>query len=143
MQLYPEANRLERMEALRLYTIGSSWFSGEEGKKGMLSAGQLADLAVLSADYFTILEEEIKRIESVLTIVGGKVVYGSEEFASLAPPSLPVSPDWSPVGTYGGYHRGTVASAQIHKKGTGHSHRQVWLPKESRFWGIGCDCFAF
>jgi predicted amidohydrolase YtcJ len=143
MQLYPEANRLERMEALRLYTIGSSWFSGEEGKKGMLSAGQLADLAVLSADYFTILEEEIKRIESVLTIVGGKVVYGSEEFASLAPPSLPVSPDWSPVGTYGGYHRGTVASAQIHKKGTGHSHRRVWLPKESRFWGIGCDCFAF
>ncbi len=142
-QLYPEANRLERMEALRLYTIGSSWFSGEEGKKGMLSPGQLADLAVLSADYFTIPEEEIKGIESVLTIIGGKVVYGSEEFASLAPPPLPVSPDWSPVGTYGGYHRGTAASAQIHKKDTVHSHRQVWLPKESRFWGIGCDCFAF
>jgi predicted amidohydrolase YtcJ len=143
MQLYPEANRLDRMEALRLYTIGSSWFSGEEGKKGMLSPGQLADLAVLSADYFTIPEEEIKGIESVLTIVGGKVVYGSEEFGSLAPPPLPASPDWSPVGRYGGYHRGTAASAQIHKEGTGHSHRQVWLPKESRFWGIGCDCFAF
>jgi len=57
----------------------------------------------------TIPEEEIKRIESVLTIVGGKGVYGSEEFASLAPPSLPVSPDWSPVGTYGGYHRDTAA----------------------------------
>ena len=70
--LYPEANRLDREQALRLYTIGSSWFSGEEGKKGILSPGQLADLAVLSADYFTIPEEEIKGIESVLTIVGGR-----------------------------------------------------------------------
>jgi hypothetical protein len=143
MQLYPEANRLDRMEALRLYTIGSSWFSGEEGKKGMIGPGQLADLAILSADYFTIPEEEIKRIESVLTIVGGKVAYGAQEFGSLAPPPLPASPDWSPVGRYGGYHRGTAASAAIHKEGAGHPHRQVWLQKESRFWGIGCDCFAF
>lgn len=143
MQLYPEANRLGRMEALRLYTIGSGWFSGEEGKKGMLSPGQLADLAVLSADYFTIPEEEIKGIESVLTLVGGKVVYGAEEFASLAPPPLPVSPDWSPVGAYGGYRRAAAASAPIHREGSGHPPRRVWLPKESRFWEIGCDCFAF
>ena len=143
MQLYPEANRLDRMGALRLYTVGSSWFSGEEGKKGKLSPGQLADLAVLSADYFTIPEEEIKGIESVLTIVGGKVVYGAAEFGSLAPPPLPVSPGWSPVGSYGGYHRGTAASATLHNEFVGHSHKQIWLPKESRFWGIGCDCFAF
>ena len=76
-------------------------------RRGRLSPGQLADLAVLSADYFTVPEEEIKGIESVLTIVGGKVVYGAAEFGSLAPPPLPVSPDWSPVGVYGGYHRGT------------------------------------
>ena len=141
--LYPEANRLEREQALRLYTNGSSWFSGEEGKKGILSPGQLADLAVLSADYFTIPEEEIKGIESVLTIVGGKVVYGAEEFGSLAPPPLPVSPDWSPIGPYGGYHHSTAASAAIHKRCACHTRTQVWLPKESRFWGIGCDCFAF
>ncbi len=143
MQLYPEANRLDRMEALRLYTVGSSWFSGEEGNKGKIAPGQLADLAVLSADYFTISEEEIKGIESVLTIVGGKVVYGAEEFGSLAPPPLPVSPGWSPVGPYGGYHHGTAASTSIHKGCACHTHRQVWLPQESRFWGIGCDCFAF
>ncbi len=143
MQLYPEANRLDRMGALRLYTAGSSWFSGEEGKKGILSPGQLADLVVLSADYFTIPEEEIKGIESVLTIVGGKVVYGAGEFGSLAPPPLPVSPDWSPVGPYGGYRRGTAASTAIHKGCACQTHRQVWLPNESRFWGIGCDCFAF
>ena len=55
--LYPESNRLERMEALRLYTVGSSWFSSEEGKKGSIAPGQLADLAVLSSDYFSIPEE--------------------------------------------------------------------------------------
>lgn len=142
-QLYPEANRLDRTEALRLYTTGSSWFSGEEGKKGMIAKGQLADLAVLSADYFTIPEGDIKSIESVLTIVGGRVVYGTEEFCSLAPPPLPASPDWSPVGSYGGYHRCKAASGAIHKSCACHAHRQVWLPKESRLWGIGCDCFAF
>jgi len=143
VRLYPEANRLDRTEALRLYTTGSSWFSGEDGKKGMLSPGQLADLAVLSADYLTIPEEEIRRIESVLTMVGGKVVYGAEEFGGLAPPPLPVSPAWSPVGAYGGYHRGAAASAAIHERHASHPHRPVWLPSKSRFWGIGCDCFAF
>src|SRR5437762_4920423 len=101
--LYPENHRLEQMEALRLYTVGSSWFSSEEGKKGSITPGQLADIAVLSADYFSIPEEQIKQLESVLTIVGGKVVYAATEFARLSPPPLPVSPDWSPVKTYGGY----------------------------------------
>jgi predicted amidohydrolase YtcJ len=143
MQLYPEANRLGREEALRLYTVGSSWFSAEEEKKGTLSPGQLADLAVLSADYFTVPEEEIRGIESLLTVVGGKVVYGAGEFGNLAPPPLPVSPDWSPVGAYGGYHRGAAAPAALHKGCACHTHRRVWSPKESRFWGLGCDCFAF
>jgi len=143
MQLYPEANRLDRTEALRLYTAGSSWFSGEEGKKGTLAPGQLADLAVLSADYLAVPEEEIRGIESVLTVVGGKVVYGAGEFGSLAPPPLPVSPDWSPVGVYGGYHRSTAAAAAHRTACACHGHRQVWSPQESRLWGLGCDCFAF
>src|ERR1700756_1609575 len=69
LRLYPEENRLDRAEALKLYTMGSSWFSTEDGKKGALAPGQLADLAVLSADYFSIPDEEIKHLESVLTIV--------------------------------------------------------------------------
>jgi predicted amidohydrolase YtcJ len=141
MQLYPEANRMGREEALRLYTAGSSWFSGEDGKKGTLALGQLADLAVLSSDYFNVPEEEIRRIESLLTIVGGRIVYGAGEFGSFAPPPLPVSPDWSPVDAFGGYHRAKTAA--IHKECACHNHRQVWSPKESRFWGLGCDCFAF
>ena len=61
LALYPENNRFERMEALRLYTVGSSWFSSDDGKKGSIVLGQLADLAVLSADYFAVPEEEIKQ----------------------------------------------------------------------------------
>jgi Amidohydrolase family len=143
MRLYPEANRLGREEALRLYTAGSSWFSAEEGTKGHIAPGRLADLAVLSADYLTVPEVEIKGIESLLTIVGGKVVYGAQEFSNLAPPPLPVSPDWSPVASYGGYHHGAAAHAALHSSCSCGSHRQVWLQKKSRFWGLGCDCFAF
>jgi hypothetical protein len=143
MQIYHEANRLGREEALRLYTVGGCWFSGEEGKKGMIAPGQLADLAVLSDDYFTVAEEEIKGIESVLTIVGGRIVYGVDEFGSLAPPPLPVSPDWSPVARYGGYHRASAPVTAVQKGCACHNHRQVWSPKTSRLWGIGCDCFAF
>ena len=128
--LYLESNRLDRMEALRLFTVGSSWFSSEEGKKGSIAPGQLADLAVLSADYFSIPEEEIKRLESVLTIVGGKVVYATREFSKFAPPPLPVSPEWSPVKTYGGYHR--TAAMQWPSVVANVKHRN-----------FGCDCFAF
>jgi predicted amidohydrolase YtcJ len=143
LQLYQEANRLGREEALRLYTVGSSWFSGEEQKKGVLAPGQLADLAVLSADYLTIPEEEIRGIESVLTVVGGRVVYGAQEFGNLAPPPLPVSPDWSPVASYGGYQRGSTALSALHKECACHAHPRIWSPKDSRLWGMGCDCFAF
>jgi predicted amidohydrolase YtcJ len=47
--MYDGNNRLDRMEALRLWTVGRSWFSTEEGRKGSIVPGQLADLAVLSA----------------------------------------------------------------------------------------------
>jgi len=60
-------------------------------------------LAVLSADYFSIPEEEIKNLESVLTIVGGKIVYAAGDYSNMARPELPVSPDRSPVKQYGGY----------------------------------------
>lgn len=50
MKLYPQANRLDRLAALRFWTHGNTWFSTEEGRKGRTMAGQLADLAVLSDD---------------------------------------------------------------------------------------------
>jgi predicted amidohydrolase YtcJ len=150
LQLYPEANRMDRSEALRLYTVGSTWFSSEENQKGALVQGQLADLAILTADYFSIPEEEIKGLESVLTIVGGKIVYATAEFSKLAPPSLPVSPDWSPVNHYGGYHQTAttaieaperVAFSATDQKAPHGVHR--WVLGEKGFWELGCDCFAF
>ena len=103
-QIASPENRLSREEALRLYTIGSAWFSGEEGLKGRIAPGQLTDFAILSADYLTVPEEEIRGIESVLTIVGGDVVYGTDAFPEAAPEPLPpVSPAWSPVARFGGY----------------------------------------
>jgi len=150
--LYPEENRFDRAEALKLYTVGSSWFSTEDGKKGALAPGQLADLAILSADYFSIPDEEIKQLESVLTIVGGKIVYAASEFSKLAPPALPVSPDWSPVKEYGGYaKRPTQSLGASHSAScshaTGHtpSEKGWHLPVLGEFglWELGCDCLAF
>src|ERR1700735_1863460 len=89
VSLYPYANCLSREEALRLYTQGSSWFSSESGKKGALAVGQLADLVALTDDYFSVPEEQIKSIESVLTIVGGKIVYAVEDFSTHSPAPLP------------------------------------------------------
>jgi predicted amidohydrolase YtcJ len=140
LSMYPRGNRQDRMEALRLWTVGSSWFSSEDGRKGAIVPGQLADLAVLSADYFSVPEEEIKHLESVLTVVGGKPVYGAEEFSKLAPPSLPVLPEWSPVATYGGYAKPGLApvlarSHVRHSDVHNHSHADH---------GFGdCLCWAF
>jgi hypothetical protein len=74
MQLYPAANQLDRETALRLWTESNTWFSTEVGKKGQIKNGQLADLAVLSDDYFSVPGEAIQDIASVLTLVGGKAV---------------------------------------------------------------------
>ena len=66
-----------RQEALRLYTSGSAWFDRSDDRRGSLEAGRLADLAVLSKDYLTVPVGEIGAIESLLTMVGGKVVYAA------------------------------------------------------------------
>ena len=72
-----------RIDALKLYTLGSAWFSFDEDKRGSLEAGKLADLAVLSDDYLTIPVDKIGSLESVLTMVGGKIVYSSGPYAGL------------------------------------------------------------
>ena len=112
-----------------------------------MSPASLADLAVLSADYFSVPEEEIKGIESVLTVVGGKVVYGAGEFAQLAPPPLPVLPEWSPVNAYGGYHSiqsQPIGAVRAHAcTGVLRRHHDSGQLNEQPFWGLGCECFAF
>ena len=111
LSLYPGANRVSREKALRMWTHENTWFSNEVGKKGQIKAGQLADLAVLSDDYFAVPESAIPHIRSVLTLLGGQVVHGDGDFATLAPALPRPMPDWSPVATFGGYHRATEAGA--------------------------------
>ena len=71
-----------RAEALRLYTTGSAWVSHDENVRGSLEAGKWADLAVLSKDYMTAPIAEVGTIESVLTMVGGRIVYSSSAYES-------------------------------------------------------------
>jgi predicted amidohydrolase YtcJ len=155
LALYPARNRLDREQALDLWTRANTWFSSETGKKGQIAVGQLADLAVLSADYLSVPEDEIAGLTSVLTLLGGSVVHGDDEFADLAPALPAPMPDWSPVRRYGGYQHetklqrvmtgcGCASGCTIH----GHDHGRAWLsgPEVAdppSFWGaLGCSCWA-
>ncbi|NUP10939.1 MAG: amidohydrolase [Polyangiaceae bacterium] len=141
LSLYPNRNRLDRETALRLWTENATWFSNEEGKKGRIETGMLADFALLSADYFSVAESEIQDIESVLTVVGGRVVHGAGSYSELAPPLPPAMPDWSPVRAFGRYQRSGDASRTIAgAAGTAH----VEPCAGDGFWGsAGCPCWAF
>jgi len=161
--LYPEDKRLDRLTALRHMTADGAWFSRETGKKGVLKPGAYGDLAVLDRDYFGVPEDQIQDITSVLTVVAGRVVHGSEAYAPLAPPLPPASPSWSPVRQFGGYQARKSAGRQalgaspkyaamcgcssacgLH----GHDHAAVAraeLPTADAygFWGaLGCSCWV-
>lgn len=172
LQLYNENTRLSRATALELYTRGSAWFSNEQDKKGDIKTGMLADIAVLDRDYFTVDDEQVKQIESVLTIVNGKIVYAKEDFSSHAPDPIPVLPDWSPANKYNGFYpagQKQQSSAGIASRNAGgaaaitahvhccagscdvhgHNHEaarysNVPVNNYTAFWGaLGCSCFAF
>jgi hypothetical protein len=103
-------------------TAGSAWLSQEEAVKGRIAPGQYADFAILTGDYFSVPEDEIKYLQSVLTVVGGKVVYSAAPFDALgdglAPPVLPpVSPEWSPVARFGGYQHPGAGGAPPRPRG--------------------------
>ncbi|HGM5473606.1 TPA: amidohydrolase [Serratia marcescens] len=162
MAMYDDSARLDRETALMLWTQGSAWFSTEQGKKGQIKVGQLADLAVLSQDYFSVPEEQIKGIESVMTVVDGKVVYAASSFSPLAPPPLPVLPEWSPVTQVPGHYRSAPPSAAARVGVVSQAHQccgpcgvhahqhdiarrsSIPVSDENAFWGaFGCSCFSF
>ncbi|MEY9906625.1 putative amidohydrolase YtcJ [Catenulispora sp. MAP12-49] len=82
LEMWRPEDRLDRTLALRLFTEGSAWFTGEQRRRGTLEPGMLADFAVLSADYFSVPEAEMADLESVMTVVGGKVVYEAAPVAA-------------------------------------------------------------
>ncbi|TSD89320.1 amidohydrolase [Mycobacterium sp. KBS0706] len=165
LRITPQHSCLDRETALRMWTENVTWFSNEEGRKGRIAVGQLADLIVPDRDFFACAESEIADTASDLTLVGGKVVWATADFAPLdeaAPP--PAMPDWSPVRRFGGYAAwgdteqagsaalqrtaaascGCASSCGIH----GHDHASAWsarLPVSDlkSFWGaLGCACWA-
>jgi len=161
LRIYPQRNCLDRETALRMWTEYVTWFSNEEGRKGRIEPGQLADLIVPDRDYFACAESEIADTVSDLTIVGGKVVFAAGDFTSLdesRPP--PAMPDWSPVRRFGGYAGwGDAAHAPMNRQRLdqgagacrvhGRRHDRAWshtVPADDlkSFWGsLGCSCFAF
>ena len=165
MQLYPRRNCLDRETALRMWTENVTWFSNEEGKKGRIEVGQLADLIVPNRDFFACGENDIADTTCDMTMVGGKIVYAAGDFARLdesAPP--PAMPDWSPVRTFGGYAAHADKGASGHSVSArkaaqacgcshtcaihGHQHATAWssrlpIADLKSFWGaLGCACWA-
>jgi predicted amidohydrolase YtcJ len=150
LRLYPERHCLDRETALRMWTENVTWFSNEEGKKGRIEVGQLADLLVPDRDYFACPETEIADITAHLTVVGGKIVYGAGDFAHLdeaTPP--PAMPDWSPVRRFGGYaawddrERSTAKAAIPRVASACGRVRARHVRDFTSFWGaLGCACWA-
>ncbi|WP_028219712.1 amidohydrolase [Paraburkholderia oxyphila] len=164
LRIYPQRNCLDRETALRMWTENVTWFSNEEGKKGRIEAGQFADLIVPDRDYMTCPEGDIVDTTSLLTIVGGKIVYGAGPFAPHDAPVPPAMPDWSPVRAWGGYGgwgaTQRTGSAPLQRAAElacscakacgvhGHAHARAWsrsVPTSDLkgFWGaLGCSCWA-
>ncbi len=97
-------NRLSRTEALKLFTSGAAWFMNTESEMGLIAPGYLADFAVLDRDYFSVPEDQIKSVSSVLTVMDGRVVFGAQDYSDLSPQLPAILPDWSPVKYFGTYY---------------------------------------
>jgi predicted amidohydrolase YtcJ len=136
-----DRNLMSREEALRAYSAAGAWMSNEEDRKGTLSVGKWADLAVLSDDYLTVPEGRISQLSSVLTMVGGKVVYGDGKYASLAPAAPKVAPDWLPISKYPGYTKSTsVESGEQFAAAALDAAMPTAIRADGTQWTIGCGC---
>jgi predicted amidohydrolase YtcJ len=96
-------NLVSREKALEMYTSAGASLTGEDAVKGRLKEGQYGDFAILSDDFFSVPDIDISHIESVCTVVGGRVVYSAGDFEGLAQPQESIILEWSPVARFGGY----------------------------------------
>jgi predicted amidohydrolase YtcJ len=104
LQMYGDDNLLNRNEVLRLWTVNGAASTMEESTKGSLEPGKLADLVVLDRDFFTVPDDQLRKIESLMTIVDGEIAYARGPFEEYDTEPLPeISPAWSPVVKFGGY----------------------------------------
>ncbi|QRP42993.1 amidohydrolase [Amycolatopsis sp. FDAARGOS 1241] len=148
LTIYPPENRVSRETALTMYTRNGAKLTGEDDVKGVLAPGFYGDLAVLSDDYFAVPVADIPHIESVLTVVGGRIVYAADEYEGLDEALEPISPAWSPVAHFGGYQATVKPSisgarqAELLGQAVAESkqHRQ-WRAQRGRASEIPADVF--
>ena len=123
---------------------------------------------MINKDFFSVPKNEIPYLTSDLTVVGGKIVYGSGEFSDFDTPIPPAMPNWSPVNQYGGYAAwgdtedagknslspqntaamaascGCSSACALH----GHNHAKAWKSNapvsniKDFFGAFGCSCWA-
>ncbi|MER5325184.1 amidohydrolase [Streptosporangium roseum] len=108
LRLYAADQLLSRHKALELFTHAGARVTGEHEVKGLLREGYFADFTVLCRDYFTVPDDDIAHLEAVLTVVGGRIVYGAAEYEGLDEPMPAISPAWSPVAHFSGYQASQV-----------------------------------
>lgn len=79
-KVYNGRERIDRVRALKMSTNWAAEYVQRENLLGSLERGKFADLLILDNDYFTVPEREIRKIKSLLTIVGGKIVHQASNF---------------------------------------------------------------
>lgn len=124
--LYPAGNLIDRETALELYTRGGARLTGEQDVKGTLREGCYGDLAILSDDFLSVPEDVIPGIESVLTVVGGRIVYATAEYEGLDEAVPPVTPEWSPVAHFGGYRSGALQASLVAEAAAESERHRRW-----------------
>ena len=135
-KLQGDRNLLDRTTALRMYSERGAWMSREEHLKGTLEVGKLADLVFLSDDYFAVPVDEIRNLESVMTMVGGRVAYGAGSYEKMALPAPRINQDWLPFKEYGRYAKSAGLPPQTPY--AGHAHPMII--SDAGNWRTACPC---
>jgi hypothetical protein len=142
LQTQGNHNLLTREEALALYTKGGAWISSDEERKGTLKIGKLADLVILSDDFFNVEVDAIKDLEAELTMVGGRVVYARGEYSALAIPAPEIKQVWLPMTEFGKYYKkdSHMATKTVSKLPVRSSHAHPLIIGDSGTWKMECPC---
>ena len=128
-QISSPGNIVDRATALEMYTVSGAKLTGEADKKGTIAVGRYADLAILSADYFTVDDGEIPGIESELTVAGGRIVYACDAYEGQDEELPAITMAWSPVARFGGYQRpssGVLQGQALADAATDSAAQETW-----------------
>ncbi len=77
--------RVDRRDALRMWTSGAAWIQTSEKQRGTLEVGKLADLVVIDEDFLNCPEDQLRTIAPAITMVEGRTVYERAKPAAGAP----------------------------------------------------------